>query len=331
MTRSETLAVVGASGFIGSALLDYGQRHGSDVTPIVVPRILVSGYQNGPISEAVARWCRTNQAVFDELCSAFSNYDVVINAAGDPRAASTSTPALKAANVLLPAIVARAAGLSGVRRMVHISSAAVQGRLDPLDETHVHSPLSPYAASKAQGEQIFFEAETTRIAVPSEVMVYRPTSVQASGHQATRGLARAMHRLPVVPVVGSGEQPVPVALLENVVAGILFAATMGEFAPIVLQPSEGMTTLRLAELFGARRTLTLPTRATSIALEQAARLSRRSAYGTSRLRWIELMTRGQDIKATVLMAAGFNLAVGFDGWEKLAREQRRTGRDPCPG
>ncbi len=327
MTRPQKLAVLGASGFIGSALIGYGRGHGFDVTPIVIPRVKETGAGGASIAEAVELWCLTNKAAFDGLCDSLAPYQVVVNAAGDARAASRPTPALRTSNAVLPAIMARAARLSGVRRLVHISSAAVQGRLDSLDESEYRSPLSPYAASKAEGERALFEADRSQDEVRTELLVYRPTSVQAVGRRATRTFARVMSCLPVVPLVGSGDQQVPVALLDNVSAGILFAAHMPNFTPIVLQPSEGMTARRLAKLFGARRTLAVPAPAATFALDQAARATRRSATGTSHVRWLELMLRGQRVEAKALSDAGFTLPVGSEGWEAIARTEqaRRQG------
>ncbi|MDQ1394566.1 MAG: hypothetical protein QOF30_3543 [Acidimicrobiaceae bacterium] len=319
MTHQHRLAVLGATGFIGSHVAAYGQTVGISVTPVSMPRVHPFSAMTAPIADAADRWRRSNRSTFDDLCLALAPFDVVINAAGDPRAGSSDTQNLLAANAVLPAILARAAHAAGVRRLVHVSTAAVQGRLDPLDETAAHFPLSPYASSKAHGELLLLNADPARGEVPAEMVLYRPTSVQAIRHQATRDFARLMRRLPAVPLEGTGERPVPVAQLENVAAGILFAATMDEPAPLVLQPDEAMTVRHLVELFGARHIVAIPPRAANATLDQLGRVTRHSAYLTSRFRWLELLLRGQGTSAKVLPTAGFTVPVGHDGWVALAQ------------
>lgn len=321
--------MLGATGFIGSHLVAYGQAVGADITPITMARVRMREVPGGagPTSDAATQWRRDNPGAFDDLCCSLAAFDVVINAAGDPRAGATATRTLFAANAVLPAVVAQASHAAGARRLVHVSTAAVQGRLDPLDETAMHLPLSPYAVSKAQGERVLLEADPAQGEICPELVVYRPTSVQAVRHQATRAFASVLSKMPFVPVEGSGERPVPVAQLDNVAAGIVFAATMARPAPIILQPHENMTVRRLVELFGARRIVAVPPRAANVALDQIGRLTRRSAYLTSRLRWFELLLRGQNTEAKVLPTEGFSLPVGPEGWVALAEAERVDLRD----
>lgn len=330
MTRPHPkLAVVGATGFVGSGLLAYGRSVGADIGAVALPRVglhpPIDEPAPGTIGDAAARWRRANPCAFDRLCAALAAFDVVINAAGDARASAGPADSgnLLAANAVLPAVVAGAAHAAGVRRMVHVSTAAVQGRLDPLDETALHLPLSPYAASKAQGERFLLEADPLQGQICDQLVVYRPTSVQAVGHRATRSFVRLLGRLPAVPVGGATTRPVPVVQFDNVAAGILFAAAMPEAVSIVLQPDEAMTVQRLLELFGARRIVPVPSRITRVTLDQVARVTSSSAYLTSRLRWAELLLRGQATRAKALMAAGFVVPVGDEGWEALARSLAR--------
>lgn len=321
--------MLGASGFVGAAVVAFGRSNGADITPVALPRISLVALPHlalGSLDGAAEQWCRANRGAFEDLCRALAPFDVVINAAGDARASARTVRDLVAANAVLPAVVVRAAQRAGVRRLVHISSAAVQGRLDPLDETARHQPLSPYATSKAQGERVLLGADPSHGPACFELIVYRPTSIHAAGQLATRSLSRMLRRLPLVPVVRSGpsawEQPLPVVQLDNVAAGILFAATMLEAAPIVLQPDEAMTARRLLTLFGAHRFVPVPSGVAKAAIEQVGHLTHRSPYLTSRVRWLELLVRGQSTEAKVLAAAGFAAPTGTEGWEALAKEMR---------
>lgn len=315
-----TIAVLGGSGFVGSSIVAHCRSVGTPVAIVSAPRISAA---TGSARDAARSWRRSHAQAFDRLCLALEPFDVVVNAAGRATPDAADHPSLFGANAVLPAVVAAAANAAGVRRLVHVSSAAVQGRLDPLDETGRWFPLSPYAASKAEGERALFES---RGDAPPEVVVYRPTSVHAAGRGVTRRLARTASSLPLVPVAGGGDRPVPVALVENVAAGIVFIASTPAPGPVVLQPWEGVTARRLLELFGARRLVALPPRPFAAAVHLAARSAARSPRLTAGLRRVELLLVGQGVHAEVLAAAGFQPPVAQEGWEALARAERDAVR-----
>ena len=54
-----------------------------------------------------------------------------------------------------------------VPRLIHVSSAAVQERMDPLDETATLRPFSPYSSSKAAGELVL---SGSGVELPDEVI-----------------------------------------------------------------------------------------------------------------------------------------------------------------
>ncbi|MFN2607367.1 MAG: NAD-dependent epimerase/dehydratase family protein [Acidimicrobiales bacterium] len=319
MTR---IAILGASGFLGSAVSDWAGRLGADAEPLRAPRLGPSSVH--PIVEASDRWCRAEPAAFAELSRRLAPFDTVVNASGIADPGSTDRAGLFAADAIQPVVVARAAAAAGVRRLVHVSTAAVQGRREPLDETPAWSPLSPYAEAKAEAERLLLVDHHGRL--PPEVVVYRPTSVHGAGRAVTANLARLAAGLPVVAVCGSGAHPVPVALVDNVAAGIVFAATAPALPRLVLQPWEGLTARRLLELFGATRFLRLPEAVARPAIGVAARCVRCSPPASARLRRLELVLRGQAVRAGHLADLGFRPPVGFEGWERLADEERRRRR-----
>jgi len=239
---------------------------------------------------------------------------LVVNAAGLAHPAGRDRAALTAANVLLPKKLALACRRADVRRLVHVSSAAVQGRLDPLDETDRRFPFSPYSRSKAEAERWLREAGPAEL--PDEIVVYRPTSVHGPGRAISRLLCRIAGG-PIVVLGGVGNQPLPVALVENVAAGILFSAMSPVVMPVVVQPWEGVTTRRLFELLGAKRFLPVP----ELPLRGALRAVRRPAGVAPRVasavRSLELLYVGQRVAESSLARAGFVLPVGLDGWPAL--------------
>jgi nucleoside-diphosphate-sugar epimerase len=135
-----TLAVVGGTGFIGSSVIAHCRAVGLPVACIAAPRIVAGA---GPVGERAASWRRSNAAAFERLCRALEPFDVVVNAAGMAAPGAAEHPSLFGANAVLPLVVAEAAAVVGAGRLVHVSTAAVQGRLDPLDESSRRFPLSP--------------------------------------------------------------------------------------------------------------------------------------------------------------------------------------------
>ncbi len=325
--RATRIAVVGATGFIGSQIIACSEALGITSSSVVMPR--VDGLTPPSISQAVDQWCRMQPVAFEQLRSDLSFFDIVINAAGTSNPGSKDMRRLFSSNAVLPAIVARAAFLAGVRRFLHVSSAAVQGRLVPLDETLRQSPLSPYAQMKAAAERYLLQPDHDQNFTPSEVTIYRPASVFGVGHHATRVLSQLVTRFPIVPVVGKGDQPLPVALVDNVAAGILFAATMPAVAEIVAQPSENISTRSLLMFFGARRTVHLPPKPVQVAVSALAHRDPGRPAVTARLRWFELLLLGQPIQAEALAFAGFVPPAGGDAWLELgqrARDDRESVR-----
>jgi UDP-glucose 4-epimerase len=313
------LALWGAGGFLGGAILKASESRGMQV--ILPPRVEVSSQAGGADPVATVRnWFRDHPEKADEVARLLSGADVVINAAGLAEPEGTDPPRLIAANTVLPGVIAGLTVLAEVPRMIHISSAAVQGSRDPLDETAIVQPFSPYSSSKAAGEKLLSQS---LVDVPGEVMLYRPTSVQGTNRGITRSLVR-LASVPILPLPGGGEAPVPVCLVQNVAAGILHAAQMQRpCPPIVLQPWEGMTIRSLLEAFGGRsRFVPIPAGATALIIGSLKVLLKRSSSFRARLRRMELLARGQSIDATVLRSSGFRPEGGFDEYRRLAERVR---------
>jgi nucleoside-diphosphate-sugar epimerase len=303
------IATIGASGFIGSHVMSWGRHQGLDMTAAWAPRLTTDDDWTG---DSAPDWPRRHPAEFERLVEGLAGSEVVVNAAGLARPGSSDKRALRAANALLPAVVAQACRQAGVGRLVHVSTAAVQGRLDPLDETPRHFPFSPYSASKAEGERLLGIVDG-----PEETVLYRPTSVQGAERSTTRQIGR-FAASPLVPIAGNGDQPLPVALVENVAAGIVFAATAPAMAPIVLQPWEGMTTRKLLELFGAERLVSVPGATVGGGLRLMGVSTRARPSLTATIRMLELLFQGQKVSALALVEAGFVPPVGEAGWSALA-------------
>jgi nucleoside-diphosphate-sugar epimerase len=240
---------------------------------------------------------------------------VVVNAAGDPGACATDLGRLVGANALMPVVALRAAERAGVRRFVHVSSGAVQGAIETLDESDEREPFSPYAMSKCLGE------ETLSAAVHSaQLVIYRPASIQGPDRSITRRIA-SIAGSPFSSVAGDGRKPSPQALVENVGAALAYLCTVAEPPRVVIHPWEGLTTGSLMALLGrGRRPRRLP--------ESFARWAVRGARVTvgwmpgrrADIRRIELLWFGQRQAESWLTRQGWCPPVGREGWREIADE-----------
>jgi len=230
---------------------------------------------------------------------------------------SANLPHLLAANAVLPALLLATATEAGVRRFVHVSSAAVQGRRDPLDETEETEPFSAYSRSKSAGERAVLHPAAA--SPPVQAVVYRPTSVQVPGRAMTAQLLR-LASLPLAPTMGRGGAPLPLAHVDNV--GFVAAALAVHPTappPIVLHPNEGVTTADVYALLGGRtRTVPLPRPLVRAAIGVARAGGRRSAGLDAMVRRVELLLVGQACDARALCDLGITLPRDSDAFGEPA-------------
>lgn len=287
------IGLVGASGFVGSAVADALQRRGVDVVPVSAPRL--------PDVDEPAATALLEGALND--CSA------VINAAGISEATSGDEAALMGANAALPGLIAKvAAG----RRFVQISSAAAQGRVEILDSDPQTSPVTPYARSKAEGERRV-------LSISGDIVVFRPPGV----HAAQRRVTRSLHKIatsPISSVAGRGERPTAQAQLPNIADAVAFLATAPAGLPqIVHQPSEGLTTAELLRrLSGGQQPKHLPDLACRTAVRGLVRAP--SAALRAQGRRLEMLWLGQGQAPSWLTSAGWTPPADLSGWDRMGEE-----------
>jgi nucleoside-diphosphate-sugar epimerase len=250
------------------------------------------------------------------LADRITGAEAVINAAGDPDASSTDLAALRAANAVLPGVVAAAVARQPSTRLVHVSSAVVQGRKQTLDAGPAHEGFSAYSRSKAEGERLALAL------APGQSVMYRPPSVHAPDRRVTRMIARIASS-PLAVVASPGDQPSPQALLANVASAVAFLATTeAEVPDVVIHPSEGITASSTMELLGGRTPRRLP-RPLAAGTARLLRLTGAiSPAVAANARRVELLWFGQRQAPSWLTEVGWTPVAGLDAWTELGRQVR---------
>ncbi|KAA9395648.1 NAD-dependent epimerase/dehydratase family protein [Kocuria coralli] len=252
---SRAWRVVGATGFVGSAVTKRLRAEGHTVQAVSAPR-LSSGART--VHHLLGR-AQNLEAVIDYLADSFAGADVVVNAAGIAAPDGSDQDSLVGANAMLPVLILAAAERTGVKRVVQISSAAVQGSTACLDETSRTSPFSPYSFSKALGESALqrLAARDERPSHP-DLVILRATSVQGPDRSTTKRLA-AFASSALCSVAGDGSAHTPVTSIDALAE---FTVTVGDHRgdvpQIVLLPWEGATTASILRDAGRRNPVRLP-------------------------------------------------------------------------
>lgn len=301
-----TWVVVGGSGFVGSHLVRHLEQAGVAVTVVATPRTTAAQADEG--AAALARAAVADPRV-DALATAFGHPQVVVMAGGRAEPGAPWSAELVGANAVAPALVAVAAARAGVPRLIHLSSAAVQGRRRVLTEDAGVSPFSPYSRSKALGEAVLRELGGQ---APAQTVVVRATSVQGRGRPTTQALRRVA-RSPVASVAGHGRQPSAASSVLTLAALVHHVGSAAAIPPaVVLQPWEGLSVADVLRAAGGREPRHLPAVACRAAVAVGYLVTLvLSGRGRGALRRLEAMWFGQAVDARWAARAGFSPSAGL--------------------
>lgn len=149
---SESVFVTGGTGFIGRNVLERLVEKGYDVTALEHSR----GLPDEPWTDAIDL-IEGDVTDLDSLPT-LDQTDAVIHLAGAVSVKQSIEKPNHSLDVNISGTknVIEQARLSGVRRFMYLSSAAIYGNPDniPISESQVPDPLHPYAAGKLAGEHI---------------------------------------------------------------------------------------------------------------------------------------------------------------------------------
>lgn len=300
------VAILGATGFIGSAVVEALDHRGAVTKLVPAPRLSTSARDAARLRAELQRPDLMQDV--ERLRHDLADCSVVVNAAGLATATAGGNDALVGADALLPGVVATAAPPDA--RLVHVSSAAVQGRRDVLDESTQTEPFSPYSASKAWGEALARDRA-------GDTVCFRPTSVHGPGRAVTQTLSRAL-RSPFASVAGIGDRPTPQVLVANVADAVAYVATTDQRPPpVVLHPWEGLTTAGLVRLLGRREPRHIPESLAGAVVASGYRVGQRSGAASGFARRLDMMWFGQPQEPGWLETR-WRPPHGHDAWKELA-------------
>jgi len=208
--------VTGASGFVGSALVDYLCRLGRPVRAMVRNPAAVSPLQARGIPVVLA-----DLRDYQSLLNAVQGVDAVYHIAALFRQAGLPAHEFYEVNAEGTRRLLDAALAAGVRRVVHCSTVGVLGHISnpPADETTPYNPGDVYQHSKMEGEKIALQYFRSG-KIPG--VVIRPAMIYGPGDRRTLKLFRMIARRRFF-YVGSGELEVHFVDVRDLVRAFVMA------------------------------------------------------------------------------------------------------------
>lgn len=177
-----TILLTGASGFVGSALLQRLQQDDCDVTVLVRA-------PTAPLASGISRICPSEIVNTGDLTDRFAGITTVVHLGARVHVmletVSKPLTAYRAINVENTLNLARQAAIAGLKRFVFISSVKVNGEsTSPCQSFTEADPAAPrdfYAQSKYEAEQGLHQLSAD---TGLEVVIIRPPLVYGPGVKA---------------------------------------------------------------------------------------------------------------------------------------------------
>ncbi len=215
--------VTGATGFIGSHLVEHLLEQGHEVSILTRPGSDRSRLDGRPIDVHVA-----DPTDAPALGRALRGIDLVFHVAGFMR--GRRWPEYVAGNIEpARALASAAADLDNPpRRLLYISSLAAGGPAptpEPLTEDDPPRPIDHYGRSKLEAEQ-----QIMAVGDRLPVTIIRPPVVYGPNDRNFLPLIRTAQRFGIAPTIGSPKKRISTIHAHDLARGALLAATMDKAA-----------------------------------------------------------------------------------------------------
>jgi nucleoside-diphosphate-sugar epimerase len=211
-----TIAITGATGFIGGTLIKQLASAGWQVKALVRPASVHKQPINGRIN-----WIRGDLADGESLQRLVHGADVIVHCAGAVRGASRQD--FNRVNVDGMARLAQAAaGLKPPVRFLLMSSLAAR-----------EPQLSAYAASKQQGERVLMAT-----AGKLNWVIFRPTAVYGPGEREMMPVLRLMAK-GIAPLMGSGNGRFSLLYAEDLAGAVMHWLERGRDQKVTYELHDG--------------------------------------------------------------------------------------------
>lgn len=208
-----TALVTGATGFIGSHLVEALVAHNWRVTCLVRPKSRTDFLESLPV-----HILKGSTEDTDFLADAVSEQDYIFHLAG--RIRSTRRDIYDRVNHLFTRNLAHSCLQNNpdIKRFVYVSSIAAAGPSEPgdiQDETRIPSPTSEYGRTKLKGEQAL-----TEIWDRLNVTIIRPPNVYGPRQQETELLIKLIKKR-IVPVLKHDRKTTSLIYVKDLVMGMI--------------------------------------------------------------------------------------------------------------
>jgi nucleoside-diphosphate-sugar epimerase len=211
-----TALVTGATGFIGSHLVEALVEQNWKVTCLVRPKSRTAFLENLPVH--ILRGSLEDKHF---LAEAVGEQDYIFHLAARIRSASRNV--YERANHLFTRNLAQACLQQNpdLKRFVYVSSIAAAGPSAPgeiQDETRAPAPTSEYGRTKLKGEHAIAE-----IWGRLNATIIRPPNVYGPRQQETELLIKLMHKR-IVPILKHDQKTTTLIYVNDLISGILKAS-----------------------------------------------------------------------------------------------------------
>lgn len=241
--------VTGASGFIGSRLVENLVSKGWDVRVLLHNRNIPKNRQveivNGDIRDPLT------------LKAAFRERDILFHLAAALGGSLLDKKEFEDINQAGTANVLNEAHSSGIKKVIHFSSAGVLGAVErrvAAKEDHPPNPINIYDHTKLQGENIAWKFASKGM----DICIIRPGWVYGPGDTRTLKLIKAIAKKQFILINKGAIWQTPV-FIDDLIEGTLLCSKKGRSGEIYhLAGREVLTVRKIVDLIGEAAGVNIP-------------------------------------------------------------------------